>query len=147
MAYCDFSMKVDAQKKKEKKAELAERLKDEGAAEQWVSDELLPWRANKHNQHATQQWSIDAKKGSGHRAERVGPVFWETALYKKHHEGEVHPDMIKPYTFQGKRLQGVFADDDGRPLPTGAIRLSDFDTEAVEQSAEVEKASECFRAG
>ena len=74
-------------------------------------------------------------------------MFWETALYKKHHEGEVHPDMIKTYTFQGKDLQGIFAEDDGRPLPTGAIRLSDFDTAAVQQSAEVENASECFREG
>ena len=78
------------------------------------------------------------------RVEEVRPNFWPLAIYNSSFPEEAHIDSVKDFMWKGKKLQGVYVPDDGKPLPPGVLKLSNFSNNSVLKSQTVERGDQQF---
>ena len=64
-------------------------------------------------------------------------IFWPRAVYAKAFNQEPHPDMLKAIPFASGVKTGVIMEDDGRPLPTGCIRMINYDDVSVKEGTAI----------
>ena len=89
--------------------------------------------------NAHEDFEISAKQEDGCTVEEVIPNFWPVSIYNAHFPEEAHIDMVKKRQWKGKTVEGVYVPDDGRPLPTGVLKLKNFEHTSVEKKTTVEK--------
>ena len=78
------------------------------------------------------EWSVTASRSEGVQIEEIVPDFWPVEIYNRLHDEKAHIDQIRELEFKGQKIRGLYVPPDGRPLPPGCFKLSNFDKTSVD---------------
>ena len=87
-------------------------------------------------------WHVSANRSEGVSVEEIVPDFWPVDIYNECHDEEAHPDQIRPLEYKGNTIKGCYVPPDGRPLPPGCFKVSNFDRTSVDTKQIMETAGQ-----
>ena len=126
--------------KKTRREELVASCQTEEGRENYIVNQLIPHMARKQlGLFHSVQWEVDHTIREGMRAEMVLPNFWPLHVYRDHHQQEPREDDIEQFSFKGKIYDGIYLPDDGKPLPPGVIKPTNFDERAIRFGSKMER--------
>ena len=87
-------------------------------------------------------WHVSANRSEGVSLEEIVPDFWPVDIYNECHDEDAHPDQIRSLEYKSRTITNCYVPPDGRPLPPGCFKVSNFDRTSVDTKQIMETAGQ-----